>query len=558
MTPLPEIESAGVNIVSDTTVNWTADNAIEFDVSSLRSSQWTFDTEYRIPAEHVGVSFRVAFDYEGYLLVFLDGQKIASIARSQRSNSKTSDWEDMLQLAGSRTVNSIDDLDPGAHTLRVETSDNDPSLPPGSSLGPVGSVYLDVPIVYDEREWDQSNFSNTVNSNGRLDGPPGVYSEQALDFQIQPLQRATGATLNATVSDTTNEQAIAVGPDVSNLQVNSNSTNIDRDFASSTRDFVARVVVGGADGTTASGPNDGVETFYTNYRTVPQSLDELIVAYDALGSPSIGESIDNSIEEILTAKSDRANTVWELQYDESIGEPRVVVTQVGQREGSADPDLADFRVEKDVSRELSGATVYGRSQSVEGEQFTGSTSGTSLSNERIDPDSERVFDGSGTEFVSVEDASGSTTGDYEIDYQDGFLSITSGGSMTAGQSYFIDYGYTPSGTVNRNVGFSNHRVETLNAIRSDSSARGAASFIVDQLDEPQFSAEITIPQREAGFDLVDTIAPDQLPAPPNGRYEIQSIDETNEQLTLTLGARRSAGDVIREIERTLAQTARET
>ena len=34
-----------------------------------------------------------------------------------------------------------------------------------------------------------------------IDGPPGVYSPQTIDFRIQPIQRATGATLDATVSD---------------------------------------------------------------------------------------------------------------------------------------------------------------------------------------------------------------------------------------------------------------------------------------------------------------------------------------------------------------------
>ena len=55
MTPLPQLESAGVDIVNDAAVNWTTSNAVEFDVGEQRNSQWEFETEYRIPAEHVGV-----------------------------------------------------------------------------------------------------------------------------------------------------------------------------------------------------------------------------------------------------------------------------------------------------------------------------------------------------------------------------------------------------------------------------------------------------------------------------------------------------------------------
>ncbi|PHQ44656.1 hypothetical protein DJ68_17295 [Halorubrum sp. C3] len=556
MTLLPDIESAGVDIVNDTTVNWTVSNAVEFDVGEQRSSTWTFETEYRIPAESVGVWFRASYNYDGFLLVYLDGQKIGSIARQEADSAdKTVEWKEISDLVGSRTADEIDDLDAGTHTLEVVTSDSDPTI--STQLGPEGSMYLDMPAVVDEREWDPSTFANTLDSNERLDGPPGVYSPQTIDFTIQPIQRATGATLAATVSDTTNDQAIGVGPIETDVQEATNATSIDRDFGSSTRDFIARVTLGGADGDAADGPNGGVEQYYTNYRTVPQRLDELTVEYDALGSPSISESIDNPIEEELTSKAQRANCIWEVQWDADVGGPRVIVTQIGQRTSDADPDIANYDVSKDLSRELSGATVYGKSQPTEGEGFTASLSGTSLANDRIQANSERVYAPDGTEFESVEESGDEVAGDYEIEYQDGFISITDGGDMTAGQDYLIDYEWQPVGSTERDVSFDNHRVEKLNAIRSDTAAVGAASFIVDELDSPQWEAEVTIPQREAGFALVDAIAPSQLPTPGDERFEIRSIDESAGEISLTLGARLSAGDVIDKIERSLSETARE-
>ena len=556
MTPLPEIESAGVGIVNDSTVNWTASNAVEFDVGEQRSSEWTFETDYRIPGEHVGVWFRASYNYDGFLLIYLDGQKIGSIARQTADESdKSVEWKEISDLVGSRTVDEIDDLDPGQHTLRVEASGSDPSIP--TQLGPEGSMYLDMPAVVDEREWDPSTFANTLDSNERLDGPPGVYSPQTIDFRIQPIQRATGATLDATVSDTTNEQAVGVGPIETDVQAAANATTIDRDFASSTRDFIARVVIGGADAGQGDSPNDGVETWYTNYRTVPQSLSELAIEYDALGSPSISESIDDPIQEVLVSKAKRANCIWEVQWDADLEEPRIIVTQVGQRTSDANPDIAEYEVTKDLSRELSGATVYGKSQDTQGEGFTGSLSGTDLANDRIEANSERVYAPDGTEFESVEASGDETVGDYEMAYQEGRLSITDDGAMTAGQDYLIDYSWQPVGSTERDVGFANHRVETLNAIRSDAGAAGAASFILDELDSPQWEAEVTIPQREAGFALVDAIAPSQLPSPGDERFEIRSIDEGAGEISLTLGARLSAGEVIDQIERSLSETARE-
>ena len=556
MTPLPDIESAGVDIVNDTTVNWTVSNAVEFDVGEQRSSTWTFETDYRIPAESVGVWFRASYNYDGFLLIYLDGQKIGSIARQEADRAdKSVEWKEISDLRSSRTVDEIDDLDAGTHTLEVVTSDSDPTV--ATQFGPEGSFFLDMPVVVDEREWDPSTFANTLDSNERLDGPPGVYSPQTIDFTIQPIQRATGATLAATVSDTTNNQAVGAGPIETDVQEATNAISIDRDFGSSTRDFIVRVTLGGADGDQADGPNDGVEQYYTNYRTVPQRLDELTVEYDALGSPSISESIDNPIEEVLTSKAQRANCIWEVQWDADVGGPRVIVTQVGQRTSDADPDIANYEVIKNLSRELSGATVYGKSQPAEGEGFTASLSGTSLANDRIQANSERVYAPDGTEFESVEESGNETAGDYEIEYQDGFISITDGGDMTAGQDYLIDYEWQPVGSTERDVSFDNHRVETLNAIRSDTAAAGAASFIVDELDSPQWEAEVTIPQREAGFALVDAITPSQLPAPSDERFEIRSIDEGAGEISLTLGARLSAGEVIRQIEQTLGRTARE-
>jgi hypothetical protein len=59
------------------------------------------------------------------------------------------------------------------------------------------------------------------------------------------------------------------------------------------------------------------------------------------------------------------------------------------------------------------------------------------------------------------------------------------------------------------------------------------------------------------FALVDAIAPSQLPTPEVEHYEVQSVSEVVDDISLTLGARLSAGEVIRQIEQTLGRTARE-
>ncbi|AGN33833.1 hypothetical protein HALG_00045 [Halorubrum virus CGphi46] len=558
MSSLEDIENAGVDIVSSVQWNWSTNTAIEFDVGSLRSAQWTVDLDYPIPSEHVGFWWRMAKNYEGFVLVSIDDALVSvEVGTNVDENpDKTVEWTQIKDLGNVLTDDEMPDLDAGEHTISIETTSQNPAA--NQTIGPAGEFWINVPALFDRREWDPEMFTESLDADTRLDGPPGLYSVQTADLRIQPIQRTTGATLDGTFNDTSNEQAIGVGPNEDDIQIATNSTSIDRDFQESTRDFISRLRLGGADGENVTdGPHPDVEQYYTFYRTRPQTITELDIQYDALGSPSITESIDNPIETVLTNKADRANCIWELQWDVDAGEPRVVVTQVGQRESDADPTLAEYSVTKDLGREISGATVYGRTQRQESEQFEAQSIGTQLLNDNIQGGSERVYGDDGTVYESVEESAEGSSGDYEMDYQDGVISVLQEGDMSLIETYNIDYDWHPVGSVERDVDFESHLVRSLSAIRSDAAAQEAASFIVDGLGEPQWEAEVTIPQREAGFDLVDAIAPSQLPTPAGETFEIRSIDESASEVSLTLGARRSAGDVIQQIERSLGETARE-
>ena len=282
------------------------------------------------------------------------------------------------------------------------------------------------------------------------------------------------------------------------------------------------------------------------------------MTYDAIGSPSITESIDNPLEEVLTSKAGRANCIWEIQWDDNLGEPRVVVTQIVQRTDNVDPDLTNYEVGKNLSREISGATIYGRTHEVQQETFTADSVGSDLANNNIQGGSERVYDSERTVYTPIEEAADEASGDYEMDYQTGSIAIENSGNMAEGDEYLIDYSWHPVGSAFRpGLDWENHLVEALNGFRSGPAAQEAASFLVDELDVPQWEAEVTIPQREAGFALVDAIAPSQLPTPEGERYEIRSIDESASEISLTLGAQLLAGEVINQIEQSLGRTARE-
>jgi hypothetical protein len=277
------------------------------------------------------------------------------------------------------------------------------------------------------------------------------------------------------------------------------------------------------------------------------------VFYDSVRSPTINRTVDNRIADELTDLCDRANLLWELQWDESIDAPRVVVARPGQRQSDTDPDLAAYDVEKDADRELSAATIYGR-DIAERETVTADVGGTDLREAHLRQGTVDVRSASdGTRYQEGSDA------DYTINYTLGILNPEAGGDIDDGELLDVSYDWKPQATrIRPEADHENHLVETITPLTSDAACAEAAELLLDELDAPQWTAQITIPRREAGFDLLSSIAPSELPAPPDGLgYRIDKIDESAGEIRLQLGGRLSAEDIIGRLEGNIQRTQRD-
>ncbi len=534
------------NIVGNISTNWTSTEAVAIDVTDspgYTKAQWTVDLDYDLDASDYGIYIRAGDDFYGTITLYADGQEVGYYFRSsQRERSGETDvaWVDIGDDPDKPDLS-------GSTTFEIQTTDG------GDAAG--GTVYIDCIALFDTDYWTGSNFDNTLNADNKLDGPPGLYAPVDIDFHVPPLLRATGARLEATLSSTANGQALGVAPgedpDESAFTTTAGTETLETDFGSSYGTFIARATLGGVD---ATSDDTEVETSVTRHRTEPQTLSELTLTYDSLNTPTVARPLEDRAIVIINELGDRADIIWELQWDPSIDDIRLVACLPGQRTSDADPELADYNVTKNIAGEIHRAVIRGRTERVTGETFVADPGGTSLDNDRIKKDSERVYDPStGEEFER------GSAGDYTMEYLLGNINAGAADSaMTDGETYAIDYEEKARGEAfQAGTDFQNPVVEDITALTTDAECEEAATFLVQQLDEPLWTADVTIPRQEAGFDLIDEIDPSRLPSPPGDGYRLNSVDESPREIRLTLGSRPTLSDTLERIRASVRRTARD-
>jgi len=187
-------------------------------------------------------------------------------------------------------------------------------------------------------------------------------------------------------------------------------------------------------------------------------------------------------------------------------------------------------VDKSTENRYEKAVIKGGNQPVVGEQFTaqhdtwvaldqsGLVSGTDIVR---DPDTGERFK-LGT--------------DYELDRSGGRIKTLSSGSMTDGSVYETDYEHKPQASYTAADAGENPKtvVRTRPELASDRACEQAALYLIQRVQEPQWSAEVTIPQADGNLSLVDDIAWANLPT--NGeRMEVRDLEQSPEQTILHLG-----------------------
>jgi hypothetical protein len=434
-------------------------------------------------------------------------------------------------------------LSAGTHTVSIDMIDPDDQ----DNIG--GDQFIvDAFGVFDTNY--SYNFDNTADSNYNLDGPE-VHPDGetfAFDDATTVFTFPSGAA-TLTIDDTTGAQRVQLSNDegstwLPNDGSENNTTSVDVNFSSATPQIRMRVTLDRHE------PN-GAQNETPTQGYASQSIDAYELTADVQQeSLLIDYSETQSLEDHLTQIAG-SEFFWAYRIDD--GTPTLTFIQPGARTGD-DPDLIQATVEKDIET-YHKFTVNGANKRVSDERFNGSTSFVQLNNEDIVPGSETVRDPTdGTNFDRGDD--------YEVNWQDGEIRITTDGALSSGTEYAIDYRYEVSGSYtdpNAPTGFRERDVD-IPAVTSERNAEQIAYTLVeiDGFNEPRYSANITVPPGVVTFDAVEALPLDTLDLPDDaGALDVEEPPQVTPQgTTFRLGTRERLEDRLSDLRRLVQQVAR--
>lgn len=517
---------------------WASDGAVAAFTASGDTAEWSFTMPdspgYTIPASAVDLrvrrdgldsspplEFRLIVNGTTYLLdAYASG---TGLARGW-SNFKASD--PYSGTAGSGY--SGPDLQPG-DTVTVEIA----------QTGSGDFYYPDVIALIDNRFsffWDDDNGG----SGGYLDGPEHVPGSQRRVFDdIASAFNVVGGRMEATIDDTSGSQALGLSNDQGATWVTGGNTKtLEGGFSSAGSSIRWRITLSGY-GTQDATPQTGVRG---------QSLDAYALYADLEDTPVLNsQTYDDSLKSVLNQIAKDGNSIWGLQRDSDGW--RIEWTQPGQRTSDTDASIANYDVRKRNQPTYEKAVIKGSAQPVRGESFTANHgTAVTLDNAHLIPSSDIVRNPSdGTVYALGTD--------YQLDRQSGTITALSGGSMSDGSVFEIDYQYKVQGSYTAE-GASDPRtvVRTIPSLAVDTACTNAALYLIQQVQEPIWEATVTIPRLDAGWSLVDDLALEGLPVE-GERLTIQTLEQTPREVVLQLGSRRSVGEVISDLESRLSSVS---
>jgi hypothetical protein len=434
-------------------------------------AEWDFTLDYKIPDGSVALQIRLRTpnNISGGLDFKIDGNDL----ETGQKFDVTLGWTSI-------DASSLNGLGSGSYTLRIE------------QVSSGDKVEIDVVAPYDDRY--SYTFDNTVNEDeGYLDGP-----------QLYPKDRffvsSDTRTAFSIIAGYLEINGGGVAGDLPKFQISndrgqnwipaSNADNtLDEDFSSPGSFIRGRVEVGRREpkGTRDQTPRIGYES---------QDIDTWILEYDKqLQLLLLNKVFDDDLDSILTEIAS-SEYVWSANLDSS-GNYQVSWTQPGSRVASDDPDIGDVSISKDLDV-WKKAIIKGSNKQISDESFTGDTSFVPLAESNIVPGSESVRNSGGTNFDRSDD--------YEMDYTDGEIKITSNSAMTQNNSYLINYGKEVRGSYTEpGASGPDELVETINAVQSNRLAQQFAFTIVDDFADPRYSGTLRIPRADVTFDPLEAL-----------------------------------------------------
>lgn len=499
--------------------------------------EWDFTIDYTIPSSSVGVKVRdddtgssEPPDFSWYL-------NDDKLTEPDTLTDVSLSWQEIGDGSGFYGGTGWDggDLTPGTYTLRVQID-----------AAGTDDYVVDVVALYDQR-FSYTFDNDNGGAGGYLDGPQLYPDQQPARFsQVTTAFNVIGARVDSTWDNISNSQALEVSNDggVSWLTA-SNTETLDKAFSSAGGSIEFRSQLSRHGTRTTATPQTGY---------LSQELDDYQLYADLDDTPIIDDArFDGQIVDVLNSiADDHGNFLWEVTRAAD-GTTTIEWTQPGVRTGTLDAALADFKTSKRNEDKYLKAVIHGSSAPVVRDSFT-SDVGTFVALDKDDlvAGKEAVYDPStGTNFDRGTD--------YEMDYSAGEIKVKSGGSMSDATTYNADYHYNVSGehTSPSAPASPEPLVRDIPALTTDRACKSAALYLVQKLDEPLWTARVTLPRDQPGRSLVDDLLVERLPAAVD-RMTTNGITHTAADVVLELGSRRGVEQEIANLNQRVATVSRQT
>lgn len=483
----------------------------------------TFDAlDYSIPDGEVGVAMRQGVIGSDPSSVDIGFDSTTLLSNYAPASSSSPGWQDL----GGEV--------PSDYSY---TAGDSPSFTLTEVSSGADGFPVDLAVLYDRRYHDPSTWDNSVHeAGGHLDSPPLYPEVLPIDLkEITTPLAISELTLEVVMDNGDGAPELALredGTDSWNTVTDATSHSITYTEQSTTAR--ARVSVGYDDTLSArdTTPRYGYE---------PQGLDSLVLDATLDSTPVLtNRSFDGNLIDVLREVAKIGNFVFEVQAD---GDTRSIEwTQLGQREVSIDPEVADYSVDRQTEDVVERAIVYGSAAQIT-RQTVDVTIGTWVDlpypDAKIVERKETIYDGD-TEFTRGED--------YQIRYatKDGQPQIKalSDGALSDGQTVSVDAEVKPRGEHTAGDAGENPKttIEDIPGLASKQMCDQYALYAVEKTGDAIVDASVTIPEEEVGASLVDAIDIDRLPG--DVPWEVDDISYGDGEVSIELGNGPSADDFL--------------
>jgi len=498
--------------------------------------RFTFETEYDLPVEHVGIKVRDRTPSISLVDVQWDGASVSRVGRP-----KSLGWHEVGQRFEAAVAGDV--LKTGEeHELVFEV------------LEGYSNYHLDVVALYDKREeFTWPNPSASENQGGILPGPQFFPKGQDVHFEdVSPPRAVVGASIEASGRDDgsgiarvllSNDGGRTYRGDIGGTDP---AFEIDWDDPSASFTPLVSLVRYGDDPNRGKIPTKGFKTQALTYYQLAADLEDAPL--------TVNRSFDDTLETVLADIADDMNAVWEFRREGTA--ESVEWTQPGQRTVSRSPAVGDYSTTKTTVEQVEKVVIYGKSRDVDDERHTYDATFDSVALKH-----DHVEQGS----VEVTAAASPTTyrrgDDYTIAYDDGKIVPQTGGRIADGDRLAISYThqyygeYTAAGAEDPTA-----TVQSAPKLASGFACRQAARAVIDELGDPLHRFTLTVSGEERGFSVVQALAAADLPGDVGsgiGGLQIKEVEHEPGEARLRGGSHRTLEEVVDDIERSVAATSRE-